>query len=506
MLLTGCAVGPEYARPPVKLEADWSTRSDSLLAQDATADSAWWHVFADPTLDQLVQLAYHQNLPLQIAGVRIMEARAQLGIAVGNQYPQVQAVLASATGVQLSKHAANSVLADHNYWDYQVGFDALWEIDFWRKFHREVRAATESYLATVADYDDALVSLTAEVARTYATVRTFEVLLAQANENAALQAEGLRIADSRFRHGATSELDVAQARTLLENTRSTIPQLELGLKQSQNALCTLLALPSGSLDAMLQGGKGIPAPPLQAGITLPAEMLRRRPDIRSAELTAAAQSERIGAAKADLYPSFSLFGTIGTQTSSGGGALSGNSKFSNLFGAGSIFYAFGPRLIWPIFNYGRITNNVRVQDARFEQLLLNYQNTVIRAAQEVEDGLTGYLKSQEATLYAQNAVNGAQRAVDLAFIQYREGAVDFQRVLDAQRSLLQEQNALAQNRSSVATNLISLYKSLGGGWEIREGQPFVPDSVRIQMQDRTNWGNTFEKAMQTSESSSGNPR
>jgi len=239
---------------------------------------------------------------------------------------------------------------------------------------------------------------------------------------------------------------------------------------------------------------------------VPAEMLRRRPDIRSAELNAAAQSERIGVAKADLYPSFSLFGSIGTQTSSGGGALSGHSKFSNLFGAGSIFYAFGPRLIWPIFNYGRITNNVRVQDARFQQLLLNYQSTVIRAAQEVEDGLTGYLKFQEATTYSQSAVDGAQRAVDLAFIQYREGAVDFQRVLDAQRSLLAEQNSLAQNRSSVATNLISLYKALGGGWQIRDGQPFVPDSIRVQMQQRTNWGNYFSKPAKTSNGSTENPR
>jgi len=435
-----------------------------------------------------------------------MEARAQLGIAVGNQYPQVQAVLASATGVQLSQHSANSVLADHNFWDYQMGFDALWEIDFWRKFHRGVRAASESYLATVADYDNALVSLTAEVARTYAVVRTFEVLLVQAQQNAELQAEGLRIADARFRHGATSELDVAQARTLLEDTRSTIPQLEIGLRQSQNALCTLVALPPGSLDVLLQGSKGIPAPPAQAGITVPAEMLRRRPDIRSAELNAAAQSERIGVAKADLYPSFALFGSIGTQTSSGGGALSGNSTFSNLFGAGSIFYAFGPRLVWPIFNYGRITNNVRVQDARFQQLLLNYQNSVLRAAQEVEDGLTGYLKSQEAATYSQNAVEGAQRAVDLAFIQYREGAVDFQRVLDAQRSLLAEQNSLAQNRSAVATNLISLYKALGGGWQIRDGQPFVPDSIRVQMQQRTNWGSYFSKPANTSNGSTENPR
>ena len=491
LALAGCAVGPQFVKPPAPANPSWSEKEKPQLNTQTPADSAWWRAFNDSTLDSLVNHAYHQNLSLQAAGLRIMESRAQLAIAVGRQWPQVQAAFASATGVGISKNAANSVLADHYFWDYQVGFDAAWELDFWRKYGKEVQASEATYLATVADYDDALVTLTAEVARTYAVIRTFEVLIDLARTNATLQEEGQRIAQSRFRNGATSELDVTQATTLLESTRASIPQLEIGLQQAENALSTLLGRPTGSVQAMLTGSSGIPAPPAQVAVSVPAEMLRRRPDIRSAELLAVAQCDRIGVAKADLYPSFTLFGSIGTQTSSGGGRLANNSSFADLFGPNSWFYNFGPQILWPLFNYGRITNNVRVQDARLQQLLVGYQNSVIRAAQEVEDGMTGFLKAEEAAVFAQNAANAAQQSVTLALSQYREGAVDYQRVLDAERSLLEEQNSLAGTRSSAATNLIALYKALGGGWELRKGQPVVPDSTQEEMKRRTNWGDLF---------------
>jgi outer membrane protein TolC len=193
-------------------------------------------------------------------------------------------------------------------------------------------------------------------------------------------------------------------------------------------------------------------------------------------------------AKADLYPSFSLLGEIGFQTSSQGGALSSRADFHNLFDAGSFFYSFGPTVRWPLFNYGRIKNNVRVQDARLQQLLVIYQNTVLSAAQEVEDALTGFLRAQEAQVFDQNSVKAAQRSVEIAMTQYREGAVDYQRVIDTERALLQEETSLAQTRSSIATNLIALYKALGGGWELRQGQPVVPESIQAEMQGRTNWG------------------
>lgn len=479
--LGGCAaVGPNFKKPEVAINESWSAEGDSRIATQVATDSLWWKSFNDPALDRLVELAYRQNLPLQIAGLRIVQARAQLGIATGQQYPQVQALFGNAIVTGLSKDAANVSGLSTHYVDYQVGFDAVWELDLWGKYRRGVEAEASTLLASVADYYSALVSLTAEVARTYAAFRTFEVLILQAEENARVQELGLQIAESRFRNGATSELDVTQATTLLESTRASIPQLQIGLQQARNALSTLLGQPTGRLDELLAGPKEIPQAPPTVAIGVPAEMLRRRPDIRSAELSAAAQCSRIGIAKSELYPQLALFGTVGLEASSG-------ANVSYKLGS-SVFYSAGPRIRWPIFNYGRITNSVRVEDARFEQLLVGYRDVVLRAAQEVEDALVGFLNSQSAMVYQQNSVNSAERSVELAIVQYREGAVDYERVLDAQRSLLLQQNSLAQTRSAVATNLIALYKALGGGWESRQGEPVVAEPIKEQMKERTNWG------------------
>lgn len=488
LALSGCAVGPDFVKPEAKIQENWSEKGDSRVATQTAVDSQWWRAFNDPTFDKLIKLAYQQNLPLQITGLRILEARARLGIAIGRQFPQQQEVFGSVTKMGVSENGANQAFLDRNFSDYQVGFDAIWELDFWGKFRRDVQASYASLIASEADYDDALVSLTAEVARTYTVIRTFEVLIELTSENAKLQEEGLKIAESRFRNGVTTELDVAQARTLLESTRASIPQLQSGLRQAQNALSTLLGQPPGKIQTLLDGHKGIPTAPAEVAISVPAELLRRRPDIRSAELSAAAQCARIGIAKADLYPSFSLFGEIGFQSSSEGGVRSNNADFDNLFDSSSFFYSFGPQVQWPFFNYGRIENNVRVQDARFQQLIVNYQNTVLRAAQESEDALIGFLKAQEATTFAQNSVHAGRRSVEIALVQYREGAVDYQRVLDTQRALLQEEIRLAETRSSIATNLIALYKALGGGWELRQGQPVITESMQAEMQKRTNWG------------------
>ncbi len=487
LILGGCTVGPDFVRPAAKVNENWNENGDARVRQTAI-DQQWWTAFHDPTLDQLIQLAYQQNLPLQITGLRIMEARARLAISLGQQYPQVQEAFGSATQVGLSKNAPNQSFVDRNFWDYRLGFDAAWELDFWGRFRRGVEASRADLIASMADYDNALVSLTAEVARTYTVMRTSEVLIAITLANVKLQEEGLQIAESRFRNGATTELDVTQARTLLESTRSEVPRLQIALQQAQNALSTLLGQPTGAVQTLLDGPKGIPTPPAEVAVGMPAQLLRRRPDIRSAELNAAAQSARIGVAKTDLYPSFSLFGEIGFESSSNGGALSNNAGLRHLFDGGSAFYSFGPQFRWPIFNYGRIENNVRVQDARFQQLLVNYQDTVLRAAQEVEDALIGFLKNQEAQVYDQNSVAAARRSVEIARAQYREGAVDYQRVIDTERSLLQQETRLADTRSSIATNWIALYKALGGGWELRVGQPILPAGTQAEMQKRTNWG------------------
>jgi NodT family efflux transporter outer membrane factor (OMF) lipoprotein len=507
LLLSACAVGPKYERPATPVNAEWSTKAETPGVTKAEPATEWWKEFNDPALDHLIEMAYHQNLPLQLAGLRIMESRAQLGIAIGRQYPQVQVVTASATATRLTDRAAQNLNVDPTFWDNQASFDAAWEADFWGKFRSDVKANDASHLATVADYDNAIVSLTAEVARTYAVMRTFEVLVEQARSNATLQEEGLRIADSRFRHGVTSELDVAQAATLLETTRTSIPKLQSGLLQSENALSTLLGQPTGSMEALVVQSKGIPVATAEVAASLPAELLRRRPDVRSAELLAIAQCARIGVAKADLYPRFVLFGSIGTQGLSGATPQAGQADYGKIFSAGSFFYSFGPRLIWPILNYGRIKNNVRVEDARFQQTLVSYHNVVLKAAQEVEDALVGYLKSQEALVSAQKAVDAAVRSVDLAVSQYREGAVDYQRVLDAQRVLLQVENDLAQTKSSIATNRIALYKALGGGWELRTGQPVLPESMVNQMEERSNWGDMLSTpaATKTADSAPSKP-
>ncbi|MCY1041567.1 efflux transporter outer membrane subunit [Corallococcus sp. bb12-1] len=493
--LSGCTVGPNFTKPEAVVAKEWRTQGDPRLSTQAAVDTQWWKSFGDPALDRLVEIAYRQNLPLQIAGLRIVEARAQLGILTGRQYPQLQVATGSAAAVGRSENSAAANLVDlanvgpidRHYLEYQLGFDALWEVDFWGKYRRGVESGAAGLLASVADYQSSLVAITAEVARTYVLVRTFEMLIDQGRENVRIQEEGFRIAQSRFSNGVTSELDVAQAATLLESTRATIPQLEGGLEQARNALSTLLGQPTGAVETLLAGPRQVPLAPATVAVGMPAEILRRRPDVRSAELFAAAQCARIGIAEAELYPSFSLFGTIGLEASTSG------TSSGNLFSLGSLAYSIGPRIVFPFLNYGRLKNGVRVEDARFQQLLVNYRNTVLKAAQEVADALTGFVNAQKAMVFQQAAVKAAQRSVELALVQYREGAVDYQRVLDAQRSLLQQQNNLVQTSSSIATNLVALYKALGGGWEVRRDQPVVPEPMQSEMEKRTDWGDMLSK-------------
>ena len=477
LALGGCAVGPNFAPPEVSVQNKWIETGDKRVAK-SDVKSHWWRTFKDPTLDRLIQRAYEQNLPVRIAGLKILEARAQLGVAIGNLYPQTQEGSGAAQQNLLSSRLANQAALQHSFANFNLGFDAAWEVDFWGRFRRNVEASDAGLLASVADYDNALVALTGEVARTYALIRTYEELIQIARENARVQKEGLDIAESRFRNGATSELDVTQARTLLESTLADIPQLQAALQQSKNALSTLLGQPPGGVDALLNGPRRIPAASPRVAIGIPAELLRRRPDIRAAELNAAAECARIGVAEADLYPRFYLLGDVGVQSS----------DVAKLFAPHSLFFTAGPGFKWSILNYGRITNNVRAQDARYQQALVNYDDTVLNAAREVEDALIAFLKAQESAVSSQRSVEAAQSSVRLAFIRYREGAEDFQRVVDSERSLLQEKNKLAQTRSAIATNLIALYKALGGGWEIREGRPIVAPALQAEMASRTNWG------------------
>jgi len=489
LILSGCAmVGPDYVKPTAPEPEKWLESGNPKIESREEKISDWWTAFNDPVLNELVQTAYRQNLTLQIAGLRIYEARAQLGIAFGFQFPQTQQGLGSGSLNQISKNAPNSAAADRYYSNFDIGLDAAWELDVWGKFRRAVQTGVANLEASIADYDDILVSLTAEAARTYVVMRTSEERLAVARQNVEIQKRSLQIAEVRFKAGAVTELDVTQARALLKSTESTIPGYQTNIRQAKNALAILLGKLPGEIDAMLGGPGLIPKVPTEVAVGIPAELLRRRPDIRFAERQLAAQSAQIGFAKADLYPHFSLFGSLGFQTGSHTDFRSNDSKFKDLFKKDSITYSTGGGFNWDLFNYGRITNQVRVEDARFQELAVNYEDTVIRAVQEAEDAMVGFLNSQDAVFYLADAVKASKRSVELSLIQYREGLVDYQRVLDTQRDLTTLEDNLVITAGSVGTNLVALYRALGGGWEIRAGQDFIPASLKEVMEHRTSWG------------------
>ncbi len=493
LVISGCTmVGPDYVKPTTKEPTQWLESSDPKIASKEVDFSDWWTVFNDPVVNKLVDTAYQQNLTLQIAGLRIYEARAELGIAFGFQYPQTQQALGSASINQLSKHAPNTAGADRYFSSFDIGLDAAWELDVWGKFRRAVQTGVANLEASIADYDDILVSLTADVARTYILLRTSEERLAVARQNVEIQKRSLEIAEVRFKAGAVTELDVTQARALLRSTESTIPGFVSDIRQAKNALAILLGKLPGEIDAMLGSPGLIPNVPAEVAVGIPAELLRRRPDIRLAERQLAAQSAQIGFAKADLFPHFTLFGTLGLQAS-GKTSIdkvdsSNTSRFSDLFKKSSFTYNTGAGFNWDIFNYGRITNQVRVEDARFQELAVNYEDTVIRAAQDVEDAMVSFLQSQDAVFFLADAVKASKRSVDLSLIQYREGLVDYQRVLDTQRDLTTQEDDLVFTAGSVGQSLVDIYRALGGGWGIREGQDFVSADYKKEMEQRTNWG------------------
>jgi len=477
-LLQGCImVGPDYQKPEAPVPAEWIGPDNSRVKRQPADQTEWWKIFNDPVLNGLVDKAYQQNLTLQSAGLRILEARAQLGVAVSGLYPQLQQVGGGYTNVERSLNGLLPVIGNRNHDFYQAGFDVAWELDLWGKFRRAIEASNRDIQATIAAYDDFLVSLVAEVARTYVSIRSLDQRLKLARENVRIQERTLQITEVRFRAGVVTELDVSQARALLRDTQSLIPSLEASISQAKNALSVLLGQPPGQLETVLSEPAAIPSAPSEVAVGLPAELMRQRPDIQRAELQLAAQSARIGVVTADLYPHFVLMGSIGVEST----------EFSRLFNRQSGAWLAGPSFTWEIFNYGRTRNRVRTQDARFQDLLANYRNTVLRAAQEVEDSIAAYLRAQEQVTLLAESVAAAKRSTDLSLIQYRDGAVDFIRVLDSERFLVQQQDNLTATQGNVVLNLVSLYKALGGGWQIRDGKPFVPPDIQKDMLTRTDW-------------------
>ncbi len=458
----GFKVGPDYHQPGVEVGEAWIDSEQPGVNPGEMDYSEWWTVFNDPQLNELVLSAYEENIPLKIACLRILEARYQLGVARGYLLPQEQQVVGAYQRQQLSHNAypfgdfsnipGFRLSAD----DFSLGATAAWELDFWGRFRRMIESAEANVQIQQEDYHAALVLLQAEVAQNYIQMRTAEERLALARKNVELQERTLELVQARFDQGLVSELDVNQAKAILETTRSIIPMLELQRRLAQNRLCTLMGQPPQSLDDILQGPAKLPDVPPEVVVGIPADLLRRRPDVRKAERMAAAQCARIGVAEAEFYPHIAITGQIAFQAD----------DFAHLINTDSIAGMVGPGFRWNVLNYGRIKNQVLAEDARFRQAVLGYQETVLRASEEVEGMITAFLKEQDRVRKLEKATEAIAKSVELATLQYQQGLIDFQRVLDSQRALVQQQDALAEARGNVAQHLIGVYKALGGGWQM----------------------------------------
>jgi multidrug efflux system outer membrane protein len=461
LLFTACAsVGPDYVPPSKPTPQSWHSelgqglRNNSL---DTETLARWWTTFDDPDLSRLINRAVENNLEVKEASSRVREARARRGVSEAGFYPALDAeasVTKRRSGGNTGKSETSTL--------YIGSFDAGWEIDIFGGVRRSVEAADADLRAAGEDLNDVLVSLLAEVALNYVELRTYQTRLDLAQANSKAQEETFDIASSRYQAGLGGELAVQQARYNLENTRSQIPTLRTGLEETLNRLAVLTAQAPGSLHDSLNQHRAIPVTPPSVAVGVPAETLRRRPDVRRAEYQLVAETARIGVAEADLYPKLRLAGSIGLEAS----------KSVDFFDIAGHFWSFGPTISWNIFDAGAVRKNIEAQSAVREQVLFAYEAAVLGALEEVENTLTAYAQEILRRERLLDAVSAAQEATTLAEAQYTAGLMDFSDVLDAQRSLLSFQDQLAQSEGTVTTNLVRLYKALGGGWTSlsREGR------------------------------------
>lgn len=484
LLLGGCAaVGPDYQKPEVSVPDGWSLEAAEGLSAAPNERVEWWKLFDDPVLDQLVETARRNNNGLEIAALRVLEAQAQLGVATGLKYPQVQVATGDATWLSPPENTG----VNDGYWAFSGGVGVAWELDFWGRFQRGIESADAAFMASVAAYDQAQVLLTAAVVDLYAIIRTTEQQLRIAADNVAIQQRSYEIARVLFENGADSELDMQQANTLLLSTQASIPGLETALVQARNALSTLLGQPPGTVRSVLAEGSVLPTVPDNVAMGIPADMLRRRPDVRQAEYLAMAQNALVGLAEADLYPSFSLSGSIGVASNTAGDA-----NFGDLFSSDAITWSIGPSFVWPFLNYGRIKNTVRVQDARLQQALINYRETVLQAAREAEDAMASFIGTRQQSRILEQTVASAIRSNELSTLRYAEGFSDYERVLNAQQALFGQQQRYVAIQGEIVRSVVALYKALGGGWETRDGLPWVDPETLELMGERTDWGGLIE--------------
>lgn len=448
LMLTGCTtVGPDYVRPETWGPPTWHTELKGGLS-GGEMDPQWWATFNDPDLSSLINRAVSGNLDLKKALARVREARARRGIAKAGLFPTLDAA-GSATWSYTSKDTGTGKTSEL----YNTSFDAGWELDIFGGVRRSVEAATGDLQASEEDLRNVLVSLLAEVALNYIDVRTSQARIAVAEANLETQSETYQLTQWRYEAGLSDELAVQQARYNLENTRSLIPALRTGLEEAMNRIAVLLGEQPGNEHTELEKRGTIPVTPLKVAVGVPADLLRRRPDVRQAERQLAAQTARIGVATADFYPKLTLNGSVGLETLS----------LSNL-SSGGLTVSGGPQITWAIFKGGAIRQNIEVQSALQEQALIQYEATILGALEEVENALVAYAEVQQRRQSLSEATQAAQKAVELAQHKYQAGLTDFNNVLDAERSLLSFQEQLTQSEGTVTSNLIRLYKALGGGW------------------------------------------
>jgi NodT family efflux transporter outer membrane factor (OMF) lipoprotein len=452
----GFKVGPNYQRPPAPVAEKWID-ADDVRIRKQDGEELWWTVFNDPALNDLVQFAYSQNLTLREAGFRVLENRAIVLGVFGNLFPQVQNMDGSEKRINLSRAFANDAffpLKNFSVWNY--GFNLAWEVDFWGRYRRALEASRDELDASVENYDDVLVTLVGDVASAYVETRVLQQQIAYARQTLELQRESLKIAAAKFKGGQVSEIDVNQGKSDVASTEALIEQKLIALRQTTNRLCVLLGLPPEDLLRKLGEGPIPTAPPeVMAGV--PADLLRRRPDVRRAERHAAAQNAQIGVAIADLYPHISITGSMGWVAG----------EFKDLFSGRAFRGNIGPSFTWDILNYGRLLANIRVQDARFQALVVTYQNSLLIAGKEVEDGLVTFLQAQKRTGYEKEAVTAETAAFKQAVNQYQGGLVNYNRVVLIQEKLVDRQQSLAESQGLIALGLIQVYRALGGGWQIR---------------------------------------
>jgi NodT family efflux transporter outer membrane factor (OMF) lipoprotein len=410
-------------------------------------------------LNDLVRTAYAQNVNLRVAATRVLEARAQRAIAAGALFPQQQTASGAFTHTQVSRNLAN--VPPHRFFDtWATGFNLSWEIDFWGKIRRTIESASDALESSVDDYDNVMVTLIGDVATAYVQYRIFEQQIVYTQRNVDIQRGLLKIATERWKAGQRGELPVSQSASLLAQLESLIPVQEIGLRQANNQLCVLLGMPPAELAAKL-GKAPIPTSPPEVVVGIPADLIRRRPDVRSAERLVAAQNAQIGVAEANLYPAFFINGTLGYEAK----------NLSQLFTPGSFTGQIGPAFVWNILNYGRILNNVRLQDFKTQELVAVYQQKVLSAAQEVENGIITFLNARREAESLAASVRDAERSLKLTTDQFNAGVIDFTPVFVAQQFLAQDQIQYAQAVGDIALGLINVYRALGGGWELRLTDP-----------------------------------